>query len=219
MVGLRKIQNHLERLYEVSIDHDVDRYLITDPGLARRLDAGPGAREAPEKLLVQQEEDGLSLALYLDQTLLDALAADDPSENLHDGNLASFWHALEGVSHFLYLVWNAGYGRSVTRLELELQAEVDKFIMAALLISRQRGGRFPSSLHRRLFANPVFDEALNHSELSRYHTANRYAGRYCEELQRRFLRQGRGGGSVIKELRQFYRLMHRRKLERIRAMN
>jgi len=39
---------------------------------------------------------------------------------------------LEGVSHFLYLTWNAHYDRQVSLLDLELQAEVDKFVFAVL---------------------------------------------------------------------------------------
>ena len=215
--GLRRIQNHLERLYEVNIEHDVDQFLITDAALARQLDNGPQAREVPEKLLVHQEGEDVNISLYLDQTLVDHMEDEDPTESLHDGNLNAFWTVLEGISHFLYLAWNAGYGRSVSLLELELQAEVDKFIIAALLLGRQRGGRIPASLHQRLFDNPNFDDALDHASLVRYYTANAYASRYCAHLQKRFLRD-RHNGCMIKELRQFYRLMHRRKLDRIRAM-
>ena len=218
MADLRKIQHHLERIYEVKVDEDVDQFLITEAALARHYDRGPSARDTPEKLLVHQESETLNLALYLDEALMERLHADDPTQHLHDGNLGTFWTVLEGISHFLYLVWNAGHGRSVTLFELELQAEVDKFVVAALLIGRQCGGRIPSALHPRLFARPVFDSNLDHATLIRYHRANHYASRYCALLQEHFLKRRRGAG-IFNELRRFYRLMHRKKLDRIRTLH
>jgi len=48
------------------------------------------------------------MSLYLDPALLQRLAREDPLTRLHAGNVADCWTALEGVSHFLYLAWNAG---------------------------------------------------------------------------------------------------------------
>ena len=67
----------------------------------------------------------------------------DPLEALDEGNLADYCTALEGVSHFHYLVWSLARGRNVSLLELELQAEVDKYASAVALLTRQRAGRFP----------------------------------------------------------------------------
>ena len=47
-----------------------------------------------------------------------------------------FCLALEGVSHFLYLIWNASFDRSVTLLEMELQAEIDKFVMLGIFLEK-----------------------------------------------------------------------------------
>ena len=82
----------------------------------------------------------LALSLYLDPALLRRLAAADPLERLHGGNVADCLTALEGVSHFLYLVWNASHDRPVSLLELEMQAEVDKFIVSHWLLRRQVPG-------------------------------------------------------------------------------
>ena len=67
---------------------------------------------------------------------------------LHDGNVADYWTALEGVSHFLYLAWNAGHDKPVSLLELEMQAEVDKYVASYWLMRRQFPGRFPAELRR-----------------------------------------------------------------------
>ncbi len=211
--ALGKLQRCLERIYEVSGGLDIERFLITDPDLARRLDCSPGARETGEKLLVRERGNDLDIALYLDARVMEVLRDNDPVRSLNDGNLAEFWTALEGVSHFLYLVWNARHGRGVSRFELELQAEVDKFAAATLLLGRQRALRIPRELHERLFANPIFEAGMAAGEERRYFLANRYAGQYCERLHRECLQDRRI--SMVRELRRFYRLTHRHKLRHI----
>ena len=115
---LKTLQQYLERLYELDVGHQVDDFVITDPKLARLLDDGPERRDSPEKLLVRQDDDTLDLSLYLDREVLARLQADDPGKSLHRGNLGDFCLALEGVSHFVYLLWNVACGRKVTLMEL-----------------------------------------------------------------------------------------------------
>lgn len=209
------LQRHLERIYEIEVPCDIERFIISDAELAAGLEDGASSRNVNEKLLVSELEDDLHLSLYLDPLVIEALAANDPLRDLNDGNLAAFWTALEGVSHFLYLVWNARHGRGVSLFELELQAEVDKFVAAVFLLARQRNLRVPRLIHERLFASPVFDAQLDAAELRRYRHANHFAGLYCGRLRRRYL-QNRGAG-LVKDLRRFYRLTHRYKLAHIHA--
>jgi hypothetical protein len=209
------LQRHLERIYEIEIACDIDRFVISDAELAGRLEDGTRSRNVSEKLLVCEREEDLHLSLYLDSQVIEDLAANNPLHDLNEGNLPAFWTALEGVSHFLYLVWNARHGRGISLFELELQAEVDKFVAAVFLLARQRNLRVPRLIHERLFASPVFDRQLDDAELRRYRHANHFAGLYCGRLRRRYL-QNRGAG-LVKDLRRFYRLTHRHKLEHIRT--
>jgi hypothetical protein len=213
---LNSLQNYLERIYEIEISCDVDRFVITDAELAGSLERGPCLRNVPEKLLVCEQDDELHISLYLDPAVIDVLASNDPTRCLNDGNLAAFLTALEGVSHFLYLAWNALHGRSVSLFELELQAEVDKFAAAVFLLARQRRLHVPREIHERLFANPVFDPDLDAAELRRYHSANHFAGLYCGRLRRRYLLDHASG--LVKDLRRFYRLTHRHKLNHIHTL-
>lgn len=210
---VRGIQRLLERIYQVEIDHSVVDFLITDPKFVRLLEGSSAARDVNEKLLVAEAEDGIDIALYLDQSVLDRLYADDPFRQLHDGNLSDFWVALEGVSHFVYLVRSAAYDRKVTLLELELQAEVDKYVSTLFLLHQQQGSA-PARLHHWLFEKPVFDEALESEALERYRRANRYAGKYCLALESYFLK-GSGQGGILPELRRFYRMPHHKKMRHI----
>ncbi len=214
-MALARLQRQLERLYDVSVGHDVEDFVIHDAELAGRLENSATPRPVAEKLLLHETEDGVDVALYLDRTLVERLKQDDPSERLHAGNLSDFLTALEGISHFLYLTWSVRHERTVSLLELELQAEIDKFILAALLLARERHGRVPAVLHPMLFEAPVLDPALNDELRERYTAANDYARRYCGWLQQRYMAGGRRPG-MMSELRRFYRLGHHGKLARIR---
>ncbi len=210
---LATLQRQLERIYEVEIPHRVDDFLVTDPEILRAVHGRDesDSSEVEEKLLVVQEGDSVDVALYLHNEIIDRLSADDPTSRLHDGNLADYCTAMEGVSHFLYLIWNARQERGVSLMELEMQAEIDKYVSMAFLFGEQASGQVPASLHRWLFDKPVFDSSLDRASLERYRDANHYASIYCARLEKRYLsRQGRGG--LFKDLRRLYRLTHRAKI-------
>lgn len=174
----------------------------------------PAECESKEKLLVLEEGEKLDIALYLDAEIMSLLGRDDPIVQLHDGNLPEYLLALEGVSHFLYLTYHAAYSRGISLFELELQAEIDKYVTTAALLSRQLGGRVPVRLHQWLFEKPHFDERLKGAQLDRYRDANRYAGKYCLALERQYLKGKRGVG-LSTELIRFYRMSRGEKIRRI----
>jgi hypothetical protein len=210
---LDDLQVALERTYALQAGHRVNDFLTTSPALAASLGLAPGEAASQEHLLVAENEEGLDLAVYLDAGVLDRLRGEDPLRQLHDGNLADFWTVLEGVSHFLYLTWNAGRGKPVTLLELELQAEVDKFVVTALVAAGQHG-QVPAELHYWLFRLCRIDPSLDPQARERYERASRYASAYCESLARRFLGDGTSP-ALVRELRRFYRLTQRGKLSHI----
>lgn len=192
----------------------MDDFLITEADLAQRFDESENSRHVREKLLVRQEGDAIDLALYLDAAIVEHLNADDPTKRLYRGNLVDFMIALEGVSHFLYVAWNAMYEKHVSLLELELQAEIDKYIVAAYLLARQSRGCVPRGLHHWLFDEPLFDPTLQHHERQRYSDASYFAGKYCHHLERRYMGKARPA-EMFRELRRFYRLPRIEKIRRI----
>ena len=212
---LTQLQQLIGGIYDVSIAHDVYDFLVTDRG---RLPATVRGRVSEEDLIVAQpvsgEEAGISL--YLDPLLLERLGREDPMVRLHDGNVADYCKALEGVSHFLYLAWNAGHDRPVSVLELEMQAEVDKYVASYWLLRRQAPDRFPAELRRILFERARIDSRLADGREDLYREASRYAEKFCCRLERSLRRCGTGTeGEVLTELRRFYRLTNARKLAHI----
>ncbi len=141
---LASLQRQLEWIYEIEIPHSVDDYLITDRAALNNLQGHDesDASEIEEQLLVVQDGDSVDIALYVDDEIVNRLAHDDPRSRLHAGNLVDYCTVMEGVSHFLYLIWNAGYERGVSLMELEMQAEIDKYVSTAFLFGRQGSDGF-----------------------------------------------------------------------------
>jgi hypothetical protein len=215
-VLLSQLQQLIGGIYDVSIAHDVYDFLVTD---RRRLPASVRGRLSEEDLIVAQPAVAggeAAISLYLDPGLLQRLQREDPMVRLHDGNVADYWKALEGVSHFLYLAWNAGHDRGVSILELEMQAEVDKYVASYWLLRRQLPGRFPAELLRILFERTRVDPRLAEGREDLYREASRYAQKFCRRLERSLRRSDAGSeGEVLAELRRFYRLSNARKLAHI----
>ncbi len=214
---LTRLQNLIGGIYDVSIAHDVYDFLVTD---RRQLPPAARGGTIEEELLVAQPAEGddeVALALYLDPELLGRLAREDPLTRLHAGNVADYCTALEGVSHFLYLAWNAGHDKAVSLLELEMQAEVDKYVASHWLLRQQFPGHFPAELRRVLFERTRVDSRVAPGRAGLYREASRLALRFCSRLEQRLARN-RGDGAqcaddaaVLAELRRFYRLSHARK--------
>ncbi len=210
---LTELQTLLHDLYELDVAYDVSDFLLTDETVARQLDRD--GRQIDEKLLIAEGGGEAAVSLYLEETLVQRLHRHNPTRQLDAGNLGDFWTAIEGVSHFTCYAWNAGWERSVTLLEMELQAEIDRYVATIMLFARQ-GIRAPGDLHRRLFARPSFDQALSGEELDRYASANRLAALYCRVLQPRLAAGGRDDG-LRGELCRFYRLGRNAKIDHIEA--
>lgn len=213
---LPAIQQQLGRLYDAVIAQDVRDYLVTDRALLPALAGAAGRQAADEQLLVLEDDDGISLALYIDRAVLARLAEADPRRQLSAGNLADYWTLLEGISHFHYLAWNAALDKPVTLLELELQAEVDKYVSTRQLLGNQPGTSLGAPLIRRLFDDTRPADGLDDAATERYQTAAMLAARYCAGLESRYPRPHFPPG-MLRELRTFYRLPQRAKIARIGA--
>jgi hypothetical protein len=214
---LRPLQRLLETIYDAPCGHDVRDFLVTERAQLPRERQGSGPQE--ELVLIERRRRESYLALYIDQAVLARLAQQDPLRQLDSSNIADFWTALEGVSHFSYLMWHAGHDRGVSQLELELQAEVDKYIVAWWLLRAQHPGHAPRELHRLLFERARINPQLTPAHQHLYATASRHAARFCSRLQASLLsNRPLHRGRAIAALRRFYRMGSTRKVRLIEAL-
>lgn len=210
---LDKLQQQLQSIYEIDIPLAVSDFVTTDSQLVSGLTGGH-KDHLREKLLVLQDGEDLDLSLYLHEDVITTLIEQTGDDRFGVENFDNLCLAIEGISHFLYLTWRALQKHSVSQLELELQAEVDKYILALTLISQQKQFELIDKLREILFENIRFDDALNSDELFRYREANHYAARYCYFLEGLYRKTSRGE-QMNSELREFYRLGQQDKFRRI----
>jgi len=195
---LSRVQRGLETLYRVETGVSIEDFVV-DETLRDQL---VSARRAREQLLVCETAGEMGLAVFIDPAVLANLGANDPGSSLGDHNLGDFLLAVEGVSHFIYAICCARAERPVTQLELELQAEVDKYV-TCLLVTQPEAGT-SSQLRRRLFGECEYEPDLDGDERDRYRAANDNANRYAAWLETMFV-VPRRIPEMLGELRRFYR--------------
>lgn len=213
---LSNLQNHLVKIYRADPGYDVADFLVTDPALARILGGDALMPDTEETVLLAQQGEGIEMSVYLDQELLSRLEGHDPLEGLKVRQLADLWTVLEGISHFNYIAWCASLDKSVTLLELEMQAEVDKFVGTWLLALEQEDRDLADRLHGWLFEDVGFNPALDDLQRERYKAANDFAARFCHGLCKRLRRNSTRG---MRELRHFYRLTQPEKISHIHSQS
>jgi hypothetical protein len=153
------------------------------------------------------EADLFELALLLPERLVHA-------ESIPGNDLDGLLQALEGVSHFVYLTERVRAGLPTTLLELELQAEVDKFVLLAIEgdagTTLDERGR--AALCERLFERVRFLDEAGSECGERYRLANALAARYVRRLD-----PGVGVDALQARLRKFYRAGQTEKIHLARA--
>lgn len=199
------VQRRLERLYALEPGAPVAEFLIA-ADTAEPL-PGEGSRT-----LVEQHGDEVRLGVVLDATVEARIG--DPRVSLDARNLDALCVLTEEVSHFLYVMFCARAGRSVTRLELELQGDVDKYLTAAALLSLQNEGALSTGLRDALFRRYRLRNGVAGESAERYREASRLAFAWCGFLEAEYLRRARLA-DLRREARRFYRLGQRDKLLRI----
>lgn len=198
-----RIQARLHRTYAIEEAPPVDAFIVETEGAAR------------ETVRVRQGEGELEVEVALPRS---ALASPRPT-------LDELCQVVEGVSHFLYLAERARRELPATQLELEIQAEVDKYVVLVLGGVLRGGGegdaaRFDAARSRamraRLFEEVIFLHAEGTEHGERYRVANDVAAKVAHGIERAIVRCGSADGARV-FLRRFYAAGQREKIELARA--
>ena len=122
---------------------------------------------------------------------------------------------IEGVSHFVYVADRARRGLPATQLELELQAEVDKYVLLALVEPRFDANA-ARAVHARLYEDVRFSHPEGTEAGDRYRLANDLAARMVRRLEIFYAEKGRID-ALRDALRRFYRMGQAEKIQFARA--
>lgn len=184
------VQSSLERVYGIDRTADVEAFLQSS-GSDR------------ERVLVRLAEDGaMEIAVHVPSL------QNDTDEDTFD----PLCQLIEGVSHFVYLTECARTERTTTQLELELQAEVDKYVILASAIGELNETK-SSRLRMRLFDEVTFAHEASTLEGERYRQANTMAHRFVRHLEQTYLVERRIA-ECRSRLRSFF---HASQEEKLRA--
>lgn len=236
---LQNVQDALSSLYDLEVAARVDDF-VCDEATARAL-GGDDAVRRREVLFVLEDEEGTHVGLYLAEDAREAAA--DPRAWLT--RFDAMCLAAEGVSHFVLVQARAAEDRPVREIELELQAEVDKYALGLLdalgflepKIGPEGGGlrhEGPSGeallggngvgllrarsreVRRRLFEDATLIDGPGTERGERYRAATTLAAAYTRQLERKHVDRG-NLRDLVKDLRRFYRLGLADKLDRCRT--
>jgi len=158
-------------------------------------------------LFVREDEEGVEVALHLPARALETQPSFD-----------DLCQIVEGVSHFVCLAERARRELPVTQLELELQAEVDKYVVFVLgsLGDRPFEPRRAARVRARLFEAVVYLDPPDTEKGERYRLANDLAARFAGRLEESFAIRGRYR-DLLSALRRFYAAGQSEKIALARA--
>lgn len=183
-----RVQKALETLYRLDRAADVDDFMTHAEG-------------ERETLFVRESDDGLEIRLQV------------PKLDSARGGVAQLdpiCQIIEGVSHFVYIADRASRGREASQLELEMQAEVDKYVVLAASIEHF-DERASQKLRERLYESVAFTHGADTEEGERYRLANATAKRFTAKLEREFVARARFG-ELHSSLRAFFEMGQTAKL-------
>ncbi len=180
---IHRLQKDLEEIYGLDPTPSVEGFLISKEEMEDLVD--PGEALQP-RVLIREGEGEVELAVYLGL------------DQLNPELLADFCSVAEEISHFVYLTWNAQNLMPVSLLDLELQGEIDKFLLASRYFSEAE------DLFAKLFEQFSFHEELSEIDLERYLEAHRMGVKFLRSLGDMFS-EGAPTSDALKELRNFYR--------------
>lgn len=165
-------------LYGIKTSVDIDHYLILSNSDICETVIG-NRNISREALLIRQSGDDLEVGLFIDPSIVNAIKCFDVFKCTD-----ALACAIEGVSHFLYVLDRAQKGRCLSKLEIELQGEVDKFLLLQLIAAKREPHR-SLELFAKQFEHHVFDVGLTDEDADRYATASHFAAKYCNYIRTR----------------------------------
>jgi hypothetical protein len=192
-------------LYQIESQHRAEDFVHAD------------STHRPGTLVLFDEsknKDSLSIGILFSKEVRETLAKFPkwPSGEITTLELSALSVATEEISHFHYLIFHVQQGRAVSQLELELQGEIDKFLVAYFASPSQSFDQ----LFESFFQKFRWTESLTEEQRERYQDAHQLARRFVLKL-RQELESTQVPEEVFEKLRRYYRLSKSEKISLIAA--
>lgn len=185
------VQGLLERTYDIEPGLDVSRFIIGDDGYRRfyglevlRQTVEAGGHTA--RTLVRETLEGVRASLYLPDELVRTLEVVPPQRGLCNANVDAFATLTEELDHLLLISARARTGRDLSMFELELHANVSKYLVLSRFLAA--GSRVLRDRQRLWLHHHLFDKAeycdRDPRVRARYRDAARWAVRFLDRIRR-----------------------------------
>jgi len=217
---LESVRGLLERTYRMDLRlADLGPFVIGDEGY-RRLYGGervyrtagcPAANGA--QTLVREADASVRARIYFPDAMIRRLEANPPQNGLCEANVDPFAVFVEEIDHLLLLAERTWQARPVTLFEMELHANVSKYLVLSRFLAGGRprlDSRQRLWLRHQLFDKGQFrddDEALR----ERYRDAAHWAVKFLDRLREQ------RGTARLRRLRRFHEVGACEKLRLIDA--
>lgn len=186
--------------------------------------AGASARELSElaRTFLRRADDRLYVGIYYSRWLIDQLERHDPRRGINDANIRCLIAFVEEINHALHAALQFKRGQREIGSEdfarnLELQAQVDTYLVLLLFVAFFRKTQRVSRTDRRWLRFHLFSEHQPHAYSDpnlrrRYMETTELAGHYTRYLD------ALNGARRVDEIRIFHALDFQQKKLRILAL-
>ena len=217
---IKELQRKIEKTYALNTGiTNIEQYIIGDKGyeefyakekIRMVVNSHSGA-----KVLIRDAGETLKVSIYYPDELIRELESNDPRLSLHDGNVDLCASFVEELDHFLFIAQNYKQNRPFSLLELELQANVTKYLVLKYFIVLQNKSiklsKFDKEYIRyHLFYKRKYD-IEDTSERKRYEDAVKFGMMYTKHID--LLPQE----DRLRDLRQFSRMTCPSKIRHIQS--
>jgi hypothetical protein len=186
---LELVHRLLSRTYLLRVELcGLESFVIGDRGYRQLYRDGLGvaaaasATPAGARTLVRETDEGLRACIYYPDALIRCLERYPPLRGLGDENVDAFAALVEELDHLLLLAERSLEQREVTLFELELQANVSKYLVLSRFLAGTAGhltARRRLWLRHQLFEKSLFCDE-NPRIRRRYRDAAHWAVRFID---------------------------------------
>ena len=217
---IKELQKKIEKTYALDTGiTNIEQYIIGDKGyeefyakeeIRTVVNSHSGA-----KVLLRNAGDTLKVSIYYPDALIRELEDNDPRLGIHDENIDLCASFVEELDHFLFIAQNYKSNRPFSLLELELQANVTKYLVLKYFIALQSRSLKLSKFDREyirhhLFYKRQFD-VEDTTERKRYEDAGKFGMMYTEQIDRLSHEER------LRDLRRFSRMTCPSKIKHIQS--
>ena len=190
---LEAVRGLLERTYRIRTPvADLGSFVIGDLGYrelyeSERAALGIGSAPAAARsamTLVRETDGGTAVCVYFPDSLIRCLEDFPPQHGIGAENLDAFATFVEEIDHLLVIAERTRQGRPVTQFELELHANVSKYLVLARFLA---GSRRSLEAAKRLWLRHRLFDGIRYCDedtavRDRYRDAARWAQRLLHGL-------------------------------------